>query len=138
MLPGMRPSIATTAGIQVQVESKYLEEHSDPDDLRYVFAYVVNIKNVGDTTATLQTRHWVITHGNGSMEEVRGPGVVGETPRLEPGQQHAYQSFCVLRTPRGTMHGSYQMVRENGDRFDALIPTFILAAMRGESDVTLN
>jgi ApaG protein len=129
---------ATTEGIVVEVQSIYVEEHSDPSEPRYVFAYNVHIKNHGEESATLVTRHWVITDANGNAEEVRGPGIVGETPTLEPQEEHAYQSFCVLKTPRGTMHGSYQMVREGGDRFDAEIPSFLLSTGKIDSKLVLN
>lgn len=129
---------AETDGIVVEVQSTYLQSHSDPNEPRYVFAYNVHIKNEGASTATLMTRHWVITDARGKFEEVRGPGIVGETPELEPGQEHAYQSFCVLKTPRGTMHGSYQMVRADGETFDAEIPSFLLSTGQGDSKLVLN
>jgi ApaG protein len=129
---------ATTEGILVEVESVYLEAHSDPDEPRYVFAYTVHIKNEGDTPAKLETRHWVITDALGKIDEVRGPGIVGETPHLQPGDEHAYQSFCVLKTPRGTMHGSYQMVRDDGQRFDAEIPSFLLTTGSEAARLVLN
>ena len=129
---------AETEGIVVEVQSVYLQSHSDPDEPRYVFAYNVHIKNEGASTAKLVSRHWVITDARGMFEEVRGPGIVGETPELEPGQEHAYQSFCVLKTPRGTMHGSYQMVRTDGEEFDAEIPSFLLSTGQGDSKLVLN
>jgi ApaG protein len=115
-----------------------LQSHSDPSEPRYVFAYNVHIKNRGDDTATLVSRHWIITDASGKYEEVRGPGIVGETPELDPGQEHAYQSFCVLKTPRGTMHGSYQMVRKNGETFDAEIPSFVLSTGTSDAKLVLN
>ncbi len=129
---------ATTEGIVVEVQNIFVEEHSDPSESRYVFAYHVHIKNQGEASATLVTRHWVITDASGHTEEVRGPGIVGETPILEPGDEHAYQSFCVLKTPRGTMHGSYQMVREGGGKFDAEIPSFVMSTGSDESKLVLN
>lgn len=129
---------AETEGIVVEVRSVYLQSHSDPSEPRYVFAYNVHIKNRGKDTATLVSRHWIITDASGKYEEVRGPGIVGETPELEPGQEHAYQSFCVLKTPRGTMHGSYQMVRENGETFDAKIPSFVLSTGANDAKLVLN
>jgi ApaG protein len=131
-------SSAVTQGIRVEVASEFLPGHSDPESSRYVFAYFVTIKNEGEQSARLESRHWVITDGSGRMEEVRGPGVVGETPYLAPGQTHNYQSFCVLRTPRGTMHGSYQMVRDDGGQFDAEIAPFVLSTMTAEAEHYLN
>ncbi len=121
-------SSESNEGIKVTVQSKYLPEHSDPSEPRYVFVYEVSIQNTGDEPAQLLTRHWVITDAAAGVEEVRGPGVVGEQPRIRPGETHAYQSFSVLKTPRGTMHGSFQMVRDDGRAFDATIPLFILAS----------
>jgi ApaG protein len=129
---------AETEGIVVEVQSVYLEAHSDPDEPRYVFAYNVHIKNHGEQAATLVSRHWVITDARGTFEEVRGPGIVGETPLLEPGEEHAYQSFCVLKTPRGTMHGTYQMIRTGGEKFEAEIPSFLLTTGSNESKLVLN
>lgn len=106
----------------------YLPDQSSPDEDQYVFAYTVAISNEGSEPAQLKTRHWVITDGYGSTEEVRGPGVVGETPRLLPGQSFQYTSGCVLKTTLGTMHGSYQMHRDDGTVFDAEIAPFTLAA----------
>lgn len=119
-------SSATTEGIEVTVRSRYLAEQSAPDQHRYVFAYTIVIANHGEATAQLRTRHWVITDGRGGVEEVRGDGVVGEQPRLAPGQQFQYTSGCVLKTPIGTMQGTYQMVRDDGREFDAQIAAFSL------------
>jgi ApaG protein len=101
-------------------------EQSAPLAHRYVFAYTVRIANEGELPAQLRTRHWIITDGEGRTEEVRGPGVVGNQPHLRPGDHFEYTSGCVLRTPRGEMHGTYQMYRENGDMFDATIAPFTL------------
>ncbi len=120
-------SVAVTRGIVVSVESQYLAERSSPADERYAFAYRVRIYNQGEDTAQLRSRHWIITDGDGRVEEVRGEGVVGAQPRLEPGQAFEYTSWCMLRTPHGSMQGTYQMVREDGERFDALIAPFPLA-----------
>lgn len=121
-------SKAVTQGIAVRVKSRYLPEQSQPRQHRYVFAYTIRIENEGEQPAQLMTRHWVITHGDGHVEEVKGPGVVGAQPRLEPGQYFEYTSGCVLRTPHGTMHGTYQMVRDGGDAgFDAEIAPFSLS-----------
>ena len=126
--PAQATSSATTQGIEVSVRSRSLPEQSSPDQQRYVFAYTIVIANHGDLTAQLRTRHWVITDGRGGVEEVRGDGVVGEQPRLEPGEQFQYTSGCVLKTPIGTMHGTYQMVRDDGAGFDAEIAAFSLVA----------
>ena len=117
-----------TQGIRVTVQSMYLPQQSSPEDDQYVFAYTVAILNEGEEPAQLKTRHWTITDGNGNIEEVRGPGVVGETPRLMPGQSFQYTSGCVLKTQIGTMHGTYQMYRDDGTGFDAIIAPFTLAS----------
>ena len=113
--------------IRIDVETSYLREQSDPQEQRYVFSYTITIHNDGGSPATLLTRHWTITDANGIVKEVRGEGVVGEQPRLEPGQGFRYSSGAVLETPVGTMQGSYQMVDGEGRRFDAPIPLFRLA-----------
>ena len=120
-------SDTTTRGIRVQVESSYVPERSSPRDGRYFFAYRVRIANVGAETVQLVSRHWVISDGEDRVEHVRGPGVVGEQPRLRPGESFEYTSFCPLPTPLGSMHGSYQMVAADGSRFDAEIAPFSLA-----------
>jgi ApaG protein len=94
---------------------------------RYVFAYTVVIANEGSEPAQLRTRHWIITDGGGKVDEVRGPGVVGQQPNLRPGENFEYTSGCVLETPRGEMRGTYQMYRPDGRMFDALIAPFLLA-----------
>ena len=121
-------SSALTEGIRVSVQSLYLPDQSSPDEDRYVFAYTVAISNNGSRPAQLKTRHWVITDGHGDVDEVRGDGVVGEQPRLGPGDTFQYTSGCVLPTPLGTMHGSYQFVRDDGTWFDATIAPFSLAS----------
>lgn len=121
------PFSATTQGIHVEVVSEYLKAHSDPTTDRYVFSYTITIRNSGEAAARLQNRHWKIMHGSGEQEEVKGPGVVGKHPHLEPGQEFSYSSGCVLKTPHGTMHGSYEMVRDDGTTFDAEIPAFSLS-----------
>ncbi|MBP7614976.1 MAG: Co2+/Mg2+ efflux protein ApaG [Steroidobacteraceae bacterium] len=113
--------------IRVEVETSYLDEQSDPHEHRYVFAYTITIRNDGPTPARLLTRHWVITDANGKVQEVRGDGVVGEQPYLEPGQGFRYSSGAVIETPVGAMQGSYQMVSDDGLAFDAPIPPFRLA-----------
>jgi len=119
-------SNAITDGIRVRVRSQYVSEQSAPRSQRYVFAYTVRISNEGTQPAQLRTRHWIITDGDGKVEEVRGPGVVGQTPYLQPGEHFEYTSGCVLPTPRGQMHGTYQMVRPDGGMFDAEIAPFVL------------
>ncbi|MGM0574776.1 MAG: Co2+/Mg2+ efflux protein ApaG [Myxococcota bacterium] len=117
----------STRGIRVQVESLYVPERSAPERDHYFFAYRVQIRNESDEAVQLVSRHWVITDGDGHVEEVRGPGVVGEQPVLAPGDEHAYTSACPLRTQVGTMQGTYQMVTDAGDEFDAVIAPFTLA-----------
>jgi ApaG protein len=119
-------SNAITDGIRVTVRSQYVPEQSAPRAKRYVFAYTVRITNEGQLTAQLRTRHWIITDADGNVDEVRGDGVVGAQPTLRPGQHFEYTSGCVLKTPRGTMHGTYRMHREDGHVFDATIAAFEL------------
>ena len=116
--------------IEVAVEPRFLDDQSEPDAGRYVFAYTIRIRNLGRLPAQLLARHWIITDGNGRTEEVHGDGVVGEQPRLEPGEQFTYTSGATLPTSVGTMEGSYDMVGDDGTRFDAPIPPFTLAAPR--------
>ena len=113
--------------IRVDVETSYLDEQSDPRESRYVFAYTITIRNEGTVPARLLARHWIITHANGKVQEVRGDGVVGEQPYLKPGQGFRYSSGATLETPVGVMQGSYQMIAEDGKRFDAPIAPFRLA-----------
>ena len=113
--------------IRVEVETAYIEEQSDPKDKRFVFSYTITIRNEGHTPARLLTRHWIITDANGNVKETRGDGVVGEQPYLTPGQGFRYSSGAVIETPVGTMQGSYQMVDDDGKRFDAPIAPFRLA-----------
>lgn len=113
--------------IRIDVETSYLGEQSSPREQRYVFAYTITIRNEGGQPATLLRRHWIITDANGAVKDVRGEGVVGEQPRLEPGQGFRYSSGAVLETPVGTMQGSYQMVSADGEPFEAPIPMFRLA-----------
>jgi ApaG protein len=119
-------SNSTTQGIKVTVKAVYVPEQSSPRTHRYVFAYTVKIANEGESPAQLKTRHWIITDGDGRIEEVRGPGVVGQQPYLQPGDQFEYTSGCVLTTPRGEMRGTYQMYRPDGSQFDATIAPFDL------------
>ncbi len=118
---------ANQSNICVEVVTAYLEVQSDPQDQRFVFAYTITIRNEGLTSARLLTRHWIITDANGNVKEVRGDGVVGEQPYLKPGQEFRYSSGAVLETPVGTMQGSYQMVADDGRKFDAPIAPFRLS-----------
>jgi ApaG protein len=114
----------------VNVRPQYLVEHSDPDAEKYVFAYTVTIRNTGEHTAQLISRHWIITDGNNAVEEVRGAGVVGEQPVLKPGEAFEYTSGCPLPTPVGSMRGSYQCEADDGTAFEAPIPEFVLSTPR--------
>lgn len=116
--------------IQVIVRTAYVPEQSDPDNDRYVFAYTVTIANEGTASAQLISRHWLITDAENQTQEVRGLGVVGEQPFLRPGESFEYTSGTSLGTPVGTMRGSYQMVAEDGQKFDAEIPEFTLSMPR--------
>jgi ApaG protein len=120
-------SNAVTRGIRVTVKARYLPERSSPAQKQYVFAYTVRIANEGAETAQLRSRHWVITDANNLVQEVRGEGVVGAQPVLRAGQFFEYTSFCAIATSRGSMHGTYQMVTDSGERFDAVIAPFDLA-----------
>jgi ApaG protein len=113
--------------IRVDVDTSYLAEQSNPAERRYVFSYTITIRNEGSVPARLVTRHWVITDSNGKVQEVRGEGVVGEQPYLKPGQGFRYSSGAVLETPVGAMQGSYQMLADDGEQFDAPIAAFRLA-----------
>ena len=116
--------------IQVVVTTRFLEDQSIPEDDRYVFAYTIRIRNLGEVAAQLVSRHWVIADANGKVQEVRGDGVVGEQPWLQPGEHFEYTSGTVLETPLGTMRGSYQMLADDGTRFDAMIDPFTLSIPR--------
>ncbi|MEW6163507.1 MAG: Co2+/Mg2+ efflux protein ApaG [Pseudomonadota bacterium] len=116
--------------ISVEVATQYLPDQSDPDAERYFFAYTITVTNVGSVAAQLISRHWVITDAEGRVEEVRGLGVVGHQPLLKPGESFEYTSGCPLATPVGTMSGSYQMVAEDGTRFEAVVSEFVLAMPR--------
>jgi len=129
---------ATTENIRVSAHARFLEDQSQPADEEYVFTYEITITNDGTAPARLVARHWVITDARGGVEEVRGPGVVGETPRLGPGEHHVYTSFSVLPTPMGSMHGTYQMVRDSGETFDAEIPTFVLRSSEAGAEQMLH
>ena len=116
--------------IKVDVETRYIEEQSNPEQNYYVFAYTITIKNRGRQNAQLLTRHWVITDSNSKIQEVRGDGVVGEQPLLKPGEQFVYTSGTMLETAVGTMKGSYQMLADDGSHFDAQIEEFVLSTPR--------
>lgn len=116
----------TTHDVKVSVEPTYLSDRSEPDDSRYMWAYHVRIENLGGVTVQLLNRHWRITDAFGRTQEVQGPGVVGETPVLAPGEAFEYTSGTPLQTPSGIMVGSYEMVTNSGDRFDVAIPAFSL------------
>jgi ApaG protein len=117
---------AVSHKIKVTVRPKYLEEQSEPDESRYFWSYTIEIANDGDRIVQLTHRHWQITDANGRCEEVRGPGVVGEQPKLKPGDAFSYTSGCPLKTPSGIMVGTYRMVDESGEAFDVAIPAFSL------------
>jgi ApaG protein len=116
--------------IQIDASAEYVEAQSEPEDGRYVFAYQIRITNLGDIPARLLSRHWIITDADGQQQEVKGDGVIGEKPLIEPGQHFEYSSGCAIPTPLGTMRGSYRMEAEDGEVFDAQIPEFMLAGPR--------
>lgn len=117
---------SVTRGIRIRVTPQYLEDQSSPEDSEFLWAYTIDIANESEETVQLRSRVWRITDGHGQTEEVRGPGVVGETPVIEPGGSFSYTSGCPLRTPSGIMVGSYQMVDAKGQLFDVQIPAFSL------------
>lgn len=120
-------SMPVTYATEIRVESRYLQEQSDPGAGRFAFAYTVHIENTGAVAAQLLDRHWRIVDGNGELKEVQGPGVVGEQPLIEPGATFTYSSGCLLETPVGTMEGSYSMRASDGHCFTAPIALFRLA-----------
>jgi ApaG protein len=124
--PAAKPGSARNR-IRVDVSTSYVSEHSKPEENHYVFSYTITIRNEGQIPAKLLTRHWVITDANGNVKEVRGEGVVGEQPHLQPGQGFRYSSGAVLETPVGAMQGTYQMVADDGCHFEAEIAPFTLA-----------
>jgi ApaG protein len=123
--------VATTRAIRVTVTPQHRPDQTDPAKSQYVWAYHVLIENKGDVTVQLRSRHWKITDAHGRQQEVKGPGVVGETPRLQPGEAFEYRSGTSLSTPSGFMGGTYQMVSETGENFDIEIPTFSLDTPAG-------
>ena len=116
-----------TRGIRILVKPRYIAEQSDPAADQYLFAYHITIRNEGLETTQLISRHWVITNGEGKVDEVKGPGVVGHQPVLKPGEAFEYTSGCPLNTPVGTMHGVFHMITDSGEKFDARIEPFRLA-----------
>ncbi|MBQ5942564.1 MULTISPECIES: Co2+/Mg2+ efflux protein ApaG [unclassified Massilia] len=114
----------------VTVRTQYLEDQSNPDKDHFVFAYAITIKNTGDIAAQLISRHWVITDANNKVQEVRGLGVVGHQPLLQPGEQFDYSSGTQIATPQGSMGGEYFCVAEDGHRFEVTIPEFLLSLPR--------
>jgi ApaG protein len=125
--PGPMSDVVTN-GIRVEVLSRYSPENSRPLESEWVFQYTVRITNQGTETVQLVSRHWIITDALEHTQEVKGPGVVGEQPVLEPGRSFQYSSWCPLTTPTGMMHGTYQMVRPDGGQFDIEIAPFALKA----------
>jgi len=124
----MSLSEAVTGGVRVRVQAEYSPAHSRPHENRWFFLYSVSITNESDRTVQLVTRHWQITDATGHVEELRGPGVVGQQPVLEPGQSFEYTSGCPLASPYGSMRGSFQMITADGSQFDAEIAAFELSA----------
>ena len=126
----------STSPISVQVEPRFLAEQSSPEDGVYTFAYTVTVTNTGDVPTQLSARHWRINDASGLAQEVKGLGVIGQQPLLAPGESFRYTSGCRLQAPSGTMHGSYFMVTENGERFNVPIPMFVLEADLGSGPVS--
>ncbi|GMR09129.1 MAG: Co2+/Mg2+ efflux protein ApaG [Gammaproteobacteria bacterium] len=116
-----------TYDVQVDVETAYIDDQSEPDENRFVFSYTITIRNKGTVPARLLARHWIITDANGKEQEVKGEGVVGEQPYLRPGEGFQYTSGTMLETPVGSMRGSYQMHADDGNNFNAEIPAFTLS-----------
>ena len=116
--------------IAVTVKTRFLDEQSEPDNARFVFSYTIRIENQGEVPAQLISRHWVITDSDNKIQEVRGLGVIGEQPRLAPGESFEYSSGASIATQVGTMRGSYQMLAEDGTSFEAEIPEFVLSVPR--------
>jgi ApaG protein len=121
-------SEAVTRDIRVEVLAQHSNEHSRPNEGEWVFQYTVRITNLGSEPVQLISRHWVITDGTDHIEEVHGPGVVGQQPKLGPGESFKYSSWCPLKTPMGMMHGTYQMLGSDGQQFDIEIAPFGLKA----------
>jgi ApaG protein len=119
-----------TQGIEVQVTPEYMPGESSVEASRYLFTYHITISNKGETEVQLMSRHWIITDGAGLIQEVKGEGVIGEQPRLRPGEKFEYSSFCPLKTPTGNMRGTFQMVNHLGAKFDVKVPLFFLRDTR--------
>ncbi|HEY5959403.1 MAG TPA: Co2+/Mg2+ efflux protein ApaG [Polyangiaceae bacterium] len=117
---------AVTRGIRVRVKTEFAPTHSDPRRHRWFFSYTIRISNEGPETVQLLNRSWIITNAEGHVEQVQGAGVVGEQPVLEPGRAFEYTSGCPLQTPFGSMHGTYEMATQEGERFEVAIPPFVL------------
>ena len=126
---------ASTRGLTVRVRPQFLPDQSDPDERRWVWAYAIEIENRGRETVQLLSRHWIITDGFGRVEEVKGPGVVGDQPILRPGERYGYTSGCPLPTSSGAMVGSYRMITDGGEQFDIAIPPFSLDVPGGRRTV---
>jgi len=122
--------------ISIQVEPRFLADQSSPEDNVYTFAYTITVSNAGDVPAQLIARHWVINDASGHAQEVKGLGVIGQQPLLAPGESFRYTSGCRLQAPSGTMHGSFFMVTEAGERFDVTVPMFVLEADIGGAPVS--
>lgn len=125
-MPVTAGSEIVTDGIRVKAEPHYLAERSIPEENQFLFTYKISIFNEGGAWAKLKSRHWIIIDSDGKREDVYGPGVVGEEPELEPGEEYTYSSFCPLGTNFGTMEGTFSMVRRNGESFEARIARFYL------------
>jgi ApaG protein len=125
----MTPYVATTENITISVQPVYLDGQSDLMARKFVFAYFIRIENNGSETVQLLRRHWFIRDSEGEVKEVEGEGVVGRQPVILPGEAHEYNSYCVLETFEGTMEGTYQMVRPNGEVFYVVVPRFVLRAL---------
>ena len=121
---------AASQEIRISIETRYLPEQSQPEQNRYVFAYTISITNTGTSAARLMRRHWIITDANNKKREVHGDGVVGEQPRLQPGEIYQYTSGACLETPIGCMQGAYDMISDDGMEFKAAIPAFTLSMPR--------
>lgn len=116
--------------VKVAVQTRYVEDQSDPEEARYIFSYTVTITNTGTVPAQLISRHWIILDSAETEQQIRGLGVIGQQPLIKAGEKFEYTSGCALNTPVGTMRGSYQMLAEDGTHFDAEIPEFTLAMPR--------
>ncbi len=121
---------ASPYAIEISVATRFVQEQSAPEERRFVFAYTVTLANTGSIGARLLSRHWIITDDNGKVQEVEGEGVIGEQPHVQPGEGFRYTSGAVLETSAGVMHGSYRMLADDGELFDAAIAPFTLAAPR--------